>query len=576
MLVRTGRGLRLAASAGLVGAALWHAADAAELRRRVRALTPLPSPPAGVDLVEGKVDAFTADGVVVADGYLAAGALEMDAAGLDVIDLVPGDLAVEPALRFLRRAGGKRLRGDPFHAPGGAHEAVLVRPSVTERLGAVAAGPRDRAGMLRLTQQAQRYAPVTADVRVVPGLRAGDRGALDRWRELDEASSFAYPYARLTASFVAIEGLHLLALAAGAAVAPIPGALALAVWSAKPALVFGGRPSSGGLSPAGVGAASLLRLPRSLSAVAATAVAGGGDARSQRVARAQEPRPAVPRAERLFEARRTTCPWCGSDQLAARLDAPDLYQHKPGSFHLDECSACGHVFQNPALSLAGLDYYYDQFYEGSGEALTDTMFSSLGGNDEQRIAAVAQFAEPRSWLDVGTGHGHFCARARLRWPEARVDGCDMSESVEEAQRRGWIGTAYRGVFVDIAGDIPHRYDVVSMHHYLEHTREPRRELTAAIGVLAPGGHLEIEVPDAESPWGRRLGRLWYGWSQPQHQHFVRCDNLVAELRSRGLDVVSVERGPATLSGDLLASVVLGMQTISRSPHLPWLPPVSPS
>jgi SAM-dependent methyltransferase len=202
------------------------------------------------------------------------------------------------------------------------------------------------------------------------------------------------------------------------------------------------------------------------------------------------------------------------------------------------------------------------------------MFSSLGGNDEQRIAAVARFTEPRSWLDVGTGHGHFCARARLRWPDARVDGCDMSESVEEAQRRGWIGTAYRGVFVDIAADIPHRYDVVSMHHYLEHTREPRRELGAAIGVLAPGGHLEIEVPDAECPWGRRLGRLWYQWAQPQHQHFVTCDNLVTELRHRGLEVLSVERGPATLSGDLMASVVLAMQSVSRSPHLPWLPPLS--
>ena len=48
----------------------------------------------------------------------------------------------------------------------------------------------------------------------------------------------------------------------------------------------------------------------------------------------------------------------------------------------------------------------------------------------------------------------------------------MSDSVDEAARRGRVDTAYRGMFPDLAPNLPRSYDIVSMHHYLEHTRDP--------------------------------------------------------------------------------------------------------
>ncbi len=284
--------------------------------------------------------------------------------------------------------------------------------------------------------------------------------------------------------------------------------------------------------------------------------------------------PAPPPDAERFEARRDACPWCGSPDLSGRLDTTDLHQYKAGAFHLDECGACGHIFQNPALSPAGLDYYYRGFYDGAAEELTEYSFAAMGRIYRRRADVIGRFAEPRALLDVGTGHAHFCLVARQRWPEARIDGLDLSDSVEEAARRGWIDTAYRGVFPDVAEGLPTSYDVVTMHHYLEHTREPRRELAAAVKVLEPGGHLVVEVPDTASPWARRLGRWWYSWFQPQHQHFVPCDNLVEAMEGEGLEVVSVERGPANQGGDLYTAVVLLLQHVAPSPHAPWLPPPS--
>jgi SAM-dependent methyltransferase len=340
---------------------------------------------------------------------------------------------------------------------------------------------------------------------------------------------------------------------------------------------MGQQAGSGGpglLTPTGTVRASLLRLPEVWAANLRTVLAGVAATRAKAERWAATPAPRPPDVHTLFEPRRDDCAWCGSAALVPRLDVTDLLQHKPGTFHLDECNDCGHIFQNPALTIEGLDYYYEDAYEGIGEELAETSFAALVPIYRGRVEAMARFAEPRAWLDVGTGHAHFCLAARQRWPDATFDGIDMSETVDEAQRRGRIDTAYRGTFPEMADELPRKYDAVSMHHYIEHTREPHRELAAAAKVLQPGGHLMIEMPDPATPWSRWLGRYWWQWGQPQHQHFVPCEEMVAALRSGGFEILSVERGAATMGGELFNSVGLVLQHTVRSPHLPWLPPPS--
>jgi len=60
--------------------------------------------------------------------------------------------------------------------------------------------------------------------------------------------------------------------------------------------------------------------------------------------------------------------------------------------------------------------------------------------------------------------------------------------------------------------------------------------------------------------------------QPQHLHFMRCEELVKHLESQGLEVVSVQRADATLGFDLTGPALLKAQHLARSPHMPWLPP----
>ena len=563
----------------LVAGALWalaavHVAEAVVLRRRCRMLASLPDdvPDGTAPGLAAKVDVVAVAGAAVDQATAAAARRDLDATGTQVVDLVPADLPTERALRLLRRLEPDRLATDPFYTPGGAHEAVVLDPGVSDRMdgGPAEPGPLDRAALVRVTLRAQRHAPTAALVRVAPRLRATPTGPEDAWRELEQRTAYSRPYGNLHPLLVAAETVHLAAMAAGLAVAPVAAAAALATWSAQPAWVFAGRSP---LRPPGPASGSLSRLPQAWSANARVVRAGWRATRDRDAERRTTPRPLLPDPATLFEPRRATCYWCGSGALSGRLDVTDLLQHKPGHFHLDECRDCGHVFQNPALTPEGLDHYYADAYDGLGEELAETSFAALGPVYRNRVEALARFAEPRAWLDVGTGHAHFLLAARERWPEATFDALDMSESVTEAARRGRADTAYRGMFPDLAPTLPRSYDVVSMHHYLEHTRDPRRELAAAALVVEPGGHLVIEGPDAEAPLARRLGRYWWQWVQPQHQHFITCDNLVAALGEEGFEVRSVERGAATMGGDLFNAVGLVLQSLVRSPHLPWLAPL---
>ncbi|MER5528707.1 class I SAM-dependent methyltransferase [Streptomyces sp. NPDC002677] len=275
--------------------------------------------------------------------------------------------------------------------------------------------------------------------------------------------------------------------------------------------------------------------------------------------------------DRFFEPRRTTCPWCGSDRLTTRLRTTDLLQHKPGRFLLDRCQACGHTFQNPRLNETGLEFYYRDFYDGLGE---QKMSGTFGGRTKmyrgRAESMLPHDATPKNWLDVGTGHGHFCEAAREVLPGTAFDGLDFTDGVELAASEGRVERAYRGAFPELAPELAAGYDVVSMFHYLEHSTDPDSELRAAHQAVRPGGHLLIEVPDPESRYARLLGRWWLPWLQPQHLHFVPVANLRARLTELGFTVVAEQHAEAHDPVDLLAAVWLALDHTAPREDAPWL------
>ncbi|OXY94344.1 class I SAM-dependent methyltransferase [Streptomyces diastatochromogenes] len=279
-----------------------------------------------------------------------------------------------------------------------------------------------------------------------------------------------------------------------------------------------------------------------------------------------QPSPLIPQVieprDPFQEPRREACPWCGSRRLRTRLRAPDPLRQRPGTFVLDECGDCAHVFQNPRLTAEGFAFYHRDFYERQLEEFTARVLSERAVSRRHRAAAhkLSALPEPESWLDVGTGHARFPEAAKEFFPYTSFDGLDLTARVEQALLEGRVEEAHRGCLTTpgMAARLRSRYDVVSMFHHLEHAPDPRAELRAALTVLRPGGHLVIEVPDPRSVFAALLGKWWFPYGQPRHLHLLPLPNLRAELETQGCTILVTDRTSPHVPYDLSAALTLAL------------------
>jgi ubiquinone/menaquinone biosynthesis C-methylase UbiE len=453
-------------------------ADAERTRRRLRALPAVGEPAPGTPSSQGVPGAGTrwvlvrASGVAVSPDTRRAAESHAAARGLDVLDLVPGDLA----RAVVRNVDPRTYRADRLALGRGAGCAVLLSPEVAGRIGGTVDDDNevDPAELAALLAEAKRCAPTTTDLATI---------ALD---------------APATASVPTDDGYYAKVIAEG--------------------------------------------------------------------------------VDKLLEPRRDTCPWCGKPDIALVMRCRDEMQHKPGVFHIDRCGNCGHIFQNPRLSPEGLDFYYRDFYGGASAERFDELFALSPDHYRDRAASLEEVLgagqEPERWLDVGAARGHFCLVAKERFPTTSFEGLDMDPGITDAERRGWIDQAHVGGFPELSHLLAEQFDVVSLYHCLEHTREPRDELAAAARVLRVGGHLAVEVPDPACFTRQLFGRWWFPWFQPQHQHFVTLGNLCGALDELGFDVVKVERQQVHQPVEVAMGSWLVLGHLGPATDDPWRPPAT--
>ncbi|MGI5170807.1 class I SAM-dependent methyltransferase [Spirillospora sp. CA-253888] len=556
----------------MVGAGL--VVNAVGSRRRLAGLGAIgPAGPPDAPAPEGDgpsgYQVLLAEGARLPDEVRRSAIVHARERGLQVLDLVPVDLPCERALDLARSFDPATYRTRATQRGCGAGFATLVQTELLERAG-LKAGAYEHGDHASITIRLRQYArPLpagfAADLAVVPcpttprapawqGRRAWLRG-------------LGSPVGLSTAPSV----IGWLAVLACLAADPRWGLLALTAYCAVPYLVFARSP----LRPRDLHRSALLRPVRTPWTWWRT-LTDKPSAWEERRARREREAADHYRAEtaqgvaHFLGPRRDDCPWCGSTSLAPRLRTGDMLQAKPGTFTLERCRDCGHIFQNPRLTQAGLDFYYRDAYDGLGYDSAEWLLSKREFH-LARAEMVKEHLTPRTWLDVGTGHGHFCRMAATTLPHTIFDGLDIGDGVREAQRRGWLRHGRQGWFTERVADLAGRYDVISMHHYLEHTPDPFAELDAAAKVLEPGGHLLIELPDPECRTARVLGRHWTGWFQPQHLHMIPIGNLEQALTARGLHVIARQRRQAAIPHELTSAAATLLPRFAPPPSRPWAP-----
>lgn len=544
-------------------AALWIL-DALRMRARwarIPAMSPSDEP------ASDAYDFMTTPGVDLDENTRRAASAFAKANHLDLLDIIPGDVPALIAVGTAQAVDPALYRGNRVARGRTAGYAMLASKELLARAAIEYQGVYDAVSFIRLAARLKRYALERADLAIAPSLAASAGNHLDDWLVFSSAIG------GMANSMFMLRGIMMLLILTGLFATPIAGVASVAAFHLQVLIVLGGTK----VRPRDFWPVFLFRLPIecwTLVKLSISRLSTKDTAAAERLAAMRQ------RYERLtangtahfYQPRREDCPLCGSHDLRVRIRTTDLVQSKPGRFYLEECKACGHIFQNPRLTPAGLDFYYSDFYDGIGTGFAEALFSGRPGLYRERARSVEQFGTPRRWLDVGTGQAHFCCAAKSSWPETQFDGLDIGEGVDEALKAGWIDRGFRGFLPEVAPQIAGSYDVVSLFHCLEHTPDPRAELEAAFTALAPGGLLVIEVPDPECVLGRVFGRFWLPWFQPQHLHLLSIKNLTKLLREYGFEPLVTHRKEAHIRIDMFSFAMMFYGWLGPKIDVPGSPP----
>lgn len=163
-------------------------------------------------------------------------------------------------------------------------------------------------------------------------------------------------------------------------------------------------------------------------------------------------------------------------------------------------------------------------------------------------------------LEIGVGSGSFLAAASDAGFEAV--GFELSRSLAQ---RIEMRTGLRVHYGDLASLPKRAFDVVCMHHVLEHVSDPVGFLRAVRDRLAPGGVLHVAVPNIAC-----LEARLPGWNCYMYYHLLYFDHATLQraLQVAGVNVVKMFSHESFSTWLItLARTALGIRSMETPPRI---------
>jgi SAM-dependent methyltransferase len=226
---------------------------------------------------------------------------------------------------------------------------------------------------------------------------------------------------------------------------------------------------------------------------------------------------------------RSSCPVCGSSEIAERFSVGDLNQHMSAEvFRYLECARCGSVFV--ADVPADLGSYYGSGY-APYKSRDPAVFEKMVEAERPKLEIVSSVARGRALLEVGAASGAFAVLAQRNGFD--VTAIEMDADSCSFMRTNGIAAVESADVVQAVGALP-AFDVIVMWHAIEHLPNPAEAFRALAAKLRPGGVLVIAAPNPGSLEFRVFGRLWVHVDAPRHLTLIPRSALDQLARSAGL------------------------------------------
>ncbi|MEM7585733.1 MAG: class I SAM-dependent methyltransferase, partial [Acidobacteriota bacterium] len=245
------------------------------------------------------------------------------------------------------------------------------------------------------------------------------------------------------------------------------------------------------------------------------------------------------------------CLRCQSTEAEILYRGRDYLSEDP--FVVLSCQACGVARTGPGRFEQDPDRYYPTAYYGeTGERFHGVLERLVARFRRARVQQIVRLVpEPGRVLDIGCGRGWMLSELhRLGWSATGVE-----RSLQAAMADAGVRILEAPRLSDCRLEAE-TFEAITLWHSLEHLDQPWETLDEAARLLAPGGVLIVEVPNLASLQARWSGSQWFHLDAPRHRIHLTLDQLVADLESRGLEILSrrtfsLEYGPYGMMQSLL-------------------------
>lgn len=201
-------------------------------------------------------------------------------------------------------------------------------------------------------------------------------------------------------------------------------------------------------------------------------------------------------------------------------------------FRIVKCK-CGLVYVNPRKEIK-----YDKgYFSRKGSVYEDYLKErNLKKKNFRRLIEDIKKFRKGKLLDVGCGTGEFLEVAK----ENRYDvkGVEISEFAA-----GYCSGKHLCVDIgDFGGvKINEKFDVVTMFDFIEHSKDPFRDLRKVNEILNENGLLVIITGNINSWFAKLMGRKWNFLNPEEHLYYFSEKTLSGMLNKAGFRVVKIKK-----------------------------------
>jgi SAM-dependent methyltransferase len=228
---------------------------------------------------------------------------------------------------------------------------------------------------------------------------------------------------------------------------------------------------------------------------------------------------------------RECCPACGGGFRDPELTLREMMFGTRERFAYRVCDDCGSAWIARVPSDLGLHYpdAYYSFHAPEGVSGVKDFFKS------RRSAHALGQLNPIGWLALriwgGTDYLEWCARMGIRQTARVLDvGCGSGHLLRRMHAGGFRRLTGIDPFLDGdlnpapgleilrrgVAEIDGPFDLVMLHHSLEHVPDPAATLRHVRRLLGPGGRALVRLPILGGEAPRTYGADWVQWDAPRH------------------------------------------------------------